>query len=157
MENTNTNIISKEGLKELKAELKKLIEIERPKVIGDIKDARALGDLSENAEFDAAREKQGKIEDRIKEIESIVENSSIITTKSSSKKVRVGSEVTYKDLSDDETHTVTIVGSLEADPFADKVSNTSPLGDALLNTEEKDIVTIHVNKKYDIKIIKVKN
>ena len=151
------NIISKQGFKELKDEIKILIEVERPKVIEEIKDARALGDLSENAEFDAAREKQGQIEDRIKEIESILENSTIISSKSKSKKVRVGSEVTYQDLSNSQSNTVTIVGSLEADPFKNMVSNSSPLGEALLNAEENDVVTIQVNQKYDVKVTKVKN
>ena len=151
------NIITKQGLTELKTELKNLIEVERPKVIADIKDARALGDLSENAEFDAAREKQGQIEDRIKEIESIIENSSIISSKSTSTKARVGSEVTYEDLKDKTKHTIQIVGSLEADPFEYKISNSSPIGNALIDSSEGDVVTVQVDNKYDIKIISIKN
>lgn len=151
------NIITKQGLTELKTELKNLIEVERPKVISDIKDARALGDLSENAEFDAAREKQGQIEDRIKEIESIIENSSIISSKSTSTKARVGSEVTYEDLKDKTKHTIQIVGSLEADPFESKISNSSPIGNALIDSSEGDVVTVQVDSKYDIKIISIKN
>lgn len=154
----NQNIITKQGLVELKEEMKHLVEIERPKVIEDIKDARALGDLSENAEFDAAREKQGQIEDRIKEIEGIIETSSIISTKpSSSDKTRLGSIVKYEDLSIKKQNSVTIVGSLEADPFENKVSNSSPLGEALLNVAKGEIVTVQVEKKYNVKIISFKN
>lgn len=154
----NKNIITKQGKQELKEELKNLIEVERPQVIEDIKDARALGDLSENAEFDAAREKQGQIEDRIKEIETILENSTIISeAKTASKAARLGSEVTYQDLSDKTKNTVIIVGSLEADPFESKISNTSPLGAALLDSTEGDVVTVQVDKKYDVKVVKIKN
>ncbi|NQZ65953.1 MAG: transcription elongation factor GreA [Mycoplasmatales bacterium] len=152
------NIITRQGLHELKEELKKLIEIERPKVIEDIKDARALGDLSENAEFDAAREKQGQIEDRIKAIEKIIDTSKIISTKSNStSKTRIGSIVDYIDMSTNKENTVTIVGSLEADPFESKISNSSPLGEALLNVGKGDIVTVQVVDKYDVKIVSFKN
>ena len=153
----NKNIITKQGLSELKDELKKLIEIERPKVIEEIKDARALGDLSENAEFDAAREKQGQIEDRIKEIESVIENSKVISSNSSSNKVRFGSVVTFKDLSSKKENTVTVVGSLEADPFTSKISNSSPLGNALMDSVEGETILVQVENKYEIQVLKIKN
>lgn len=156
MENQK-NIITKEGLQELKDELKKLVEVERPQVIEEIKEARAQGDLSENAEFDAAREKQGQIEDRIKEIESIIENSTTIKSSSKSNIVRLGSTVKFTDMSDKSNNTVTIVGSLEADPFEKKISNNSPLGIALLNAAKGETVTVQVAKKYDIKITDIKN
>ncbi len=153
-----TNIITREGLKELKEELKNLIEVERPKVIEDIKDARALGDLSENAEFDAAREKQGQIEDRIQAIEKIIETSNIISTRSNStSKTRLGSIVKYLDMSTNEENTVTIVGSLEADPFESKVSNSSPLGSALIETSKGEVITVQVPNKYDVKVLSFKN
>ena len=151
----NKNIITKEGLEHLKKELKNLIEIERPKVIEDIKDARALGDLSENAEFDVAREKQGHIENRILEIESIIKNSSIIKVKTNNI-INIGSMVEYEDLSNNKLNTVTIVGTLEADPFKNKISNSSPLGIALIGAQENDEIIIQVNEKYKIKVIKIK-
>lgn len=152
----NKNIITKKGQIELKEELKNLIEIERPRVIEEIKEARALGDLSENAEFDAAREKQGQIEDRIKDIETVLENAEIISTKkNSSHKARFGSEITYKDLKNKSENTVTLVGSLEADPFTNKISNSSPIGKALLDASEGDVITVQVDNKYDIQILKI--
>lgn len=156
------NIITREGLQELKDELKKLVEIERPQVIQDIKDARNQGDLSENAEFDAAREKQGQIEDRISEIEAIIENSSVAATSSKSTKVRIGSEVTVENIKTKEKDVYTIVGTLEADPFQGKVSNVSPLGTALINHSEGDEVQVSIDsktsvKKFTVKIKKIKN
>lgn len=153
----NKNIITKEGLAELKAELKNLIEVERPKVIEEIAEARAQGDLSENAEFDAARERQGQVEDRIKEIEAIIENSQVLNSRSKTSKVRVGSEVTIEDLKTKDKDTYLIVGSLEANPFENKISNISPVALAILDKEEGDVVTVDVSPKYDVKIIKVKN
>lgn len=156
------NIITRVGLQELKDELKKLVEIERPQVIQDIKDARNQGDLSENAEFDAAREKQGQIEDRISEIEAIIENSSVAATSSKSTKVRIGSEVIVEDVKTKEKDTYTIVGTLEADPFQGKISNVSPLGTALINHSEGDEVQVSIDaknsvKKFTVKIKKIKN
>jgi len=153
----NKTIITREGLVELKAELKNLIEVERPAVIEEIAEARAQGDLSENAEFDAAREKQGQVEDRIKEIEAIIDNSQVVNSRSKTSKVRVGSEVTIKDLKTNEKETYAIVGSLEANPFENKISNVSPVALAILDKEEGDVVTIEVSPKYDVKIMKVKN
>lgn len=156
------NIITRVGLQELKDELKKLVEIERPQVIQDIKDARNQGDLSENAEFDAAREKQGQIEDRISEIEAIIENSSVAATSSKSTKVRIGSEVIVENVKTKEKDTYTIVGTLEADPFQGKISNVSPLGTALINHSEGDEVQVSIDaknsvKKFTVKIKKIKN
>ncbi|MCK5807062.1 MAG: transcription elongation factor GreA [Mycoplasmataceae bacterium] len=152
------HIISKEGRKELQLEIKELVEVARPKVIQEIKDARALGDLSENAEFDAAREMQGKIEDRITEIEVILSSAQLISTNTKAAKagkVFIGSTVTYQEVSTKEKFSVTIVGSLEVDPFESKISNTSPLGATLLDLSVNEIGTVIVENKYDVKVIKV--
>ncbi len=155
MDTTSQINLTKEGKVLLEAELKVLIEVERPQVIQDIKDARAQGDLSENAEFDAAREKQGTIEDRIKEIEAILLTASIISSRISTKKVVIGSNVTIKtDAGQVETYQ--IVGSLEADPFVNKISNTSPLGKALLNKNVGDKARVEVKKEYHIEILEIK-
>ena len=153
----NQNIITKEGLAELKIEIKHLIEVERPKVIQEIAEARAQGDLSENAEFDAAREKQGQVEDRIKEIEAIIANSKVLNSRVKSSKVRIGSKVIIEDIKAKSQETYQIVGSLEANPFENKISNISPVALAILNKEEGDVVSVDVTPKYDVKIIKVKN
>ncbi len=160
-------IITQEGKKKLEEELKNLVEIERPQAILEIKEARAQGDLSENAEYDAARERQGKIEDRIREITIILENLQVLSTnhsahhkKSSLEKVVIGSEVMIEHLKQQTTKSYQIVGTLEADPFAKpiaKISNESPLAKAILNRYKNDIVTVEGLKKYDIKIIEIKN
>lgn len=164
METTSTkkNIITKKGLKELQEELKKLIEIERPSVIEDIKEARGQGDLSENAEFDAARERQGMIEDRIAEIESIIENSEVVKSSKSANKVIIGSSVMIEYQSDKTRETFTVVGTLEADPFENLISNVSPMGQAIINKREGEIATITIDdknlvQKFDVKIVKIKN
>lgn len=153
----NKTILTKEGKKKLQDELKQLIEIERKKVIEDIADARALGDLSENAEFDAAREKQAEIEGRITEIETILEDTKTIKASNDFTKVNIGDKVEYRDLADNENNIVTIVGSLEADPLQNKISNVSPLGEALLGKNIGERATVMVAKKYDIEVVKIIN
>ena len=147
------NIITKEGLKELNEELKLLVDVERSKVIQEIKEARAQGDLKENAEFDAAREKQGKIEDRIAEIERIIASSKIIKTKKTSvTNISIGSVVEVQI--EKKNHTYQIVGPLEADPFEGKISNVSPLGSALLGKKKGDEATFVIeNDKNRKKIV----
>lgn len=151
----NKTILTKEGKKKLQDELKRLIEEDRKKVIEDIADARALGDLSENAEFDAAREKQAEIEGRIAEIESILEDTKTIRASNDTTKVNIGDTVEYKDLADNEINRVTIVGSLESDPLQNKISNVSPLGEALLGKNIGETATVMVAKKYDVEVIRI--
>ncbi|MCK5946055.1 MAG: transcription elongation factor GreA [Mycoplasmataceae bacterium] len=149
------NLLTKEGKKELNVELKNLIDVERPQVIADIKEARERGDLSENAEFDAARDKQGQIEGRINEIKAILENSKVVT-KVKSSKVRVGSTVKIQNMKTNKTMEYAIVGSLEADPMAGKISNESPVAVAILGQEKGATVQVQVAKKYKIKIVEIK-
>ncbi len=151
----NLNMLTKEGKAKLQDELKRLVEIERPKVITELAEARAQGDLSENAEFDAAREKQGQIEDRIREIESILENSKLIRTSSKKDMVRIGSQVELEDQRTKNKKTVKIVGRQEANPFEGKVSNESPLAKAVLGTSKGDIVTVEVENKYKVKVVSI--
>ncbi len=151
----NLNMLTKEGKAKLQEEIKRLVEVERPKVIAELAEARAQGDLSENAEFDAAREKQGQIEDRIREIESILENSKIIKASSKKDMVRIGSQVELEDQRTKNTKTVKIVGRQEANPFEGKVSNESPLAKAVLGTSKGDIVTVEVENKYKVKVVSI--
>lgn len=147
--------ITKKGLEELKSELENLKTVVRPEVINSIKEARAQGDLSENAEYHAAREKQGQIEARIKELEYLIENGTIIEEGDSSE-VRIGSTVEIKYIDDDDTDEYEIVGSTEADPFENKISNESPLGIALLKHKIGDSVEVaSPNGGYTIKIEKI--
>ncbi len=155
MEDKKMNILTKEGKLKLQEEMKELIEVQRPSVIEELAEARAQGDLSENAEFDAAREKQGKVEDRIREIEAILENSKLITSKKSDK-VEIGSQVEIEDQRTNTKKVLHIVGRQEANPFENKISNESPLAEAILGGSKGDEVVVEVNKKYKVKITKIK-
>ena len=148
--------LTKEGLNELQEELKDLKENKRPEVISQIKEARAQGDLSENAEYHAAKDKQGQIEARIKELEYLIDNATIISsTKSNS--IKIGSTVEIEYIDDKETDTYQIVGSTEADPFENKISNESPIAVAIIGKKVGDIVSIESpNGNYDIKIVSIK-
>ena len=140
----------------LKQELENLINVKRPENIIAIKEARALGDLSENAEYDAARNEQAQIEARIKQIEKMLENVSIITEVSKDT-VGIGNTVAIKYVDDDEEDEYKIVGSQEADPFESKISNESPIAKALFDHKVGDVVTVESpNGSYDIEIIEIK-
>lgn len=148
--------ITKKGLEELKAELEDLTKNQRPEIITAIKEARALGDLSENAEYHAAKERQGQVESRIKELEYLIENATIIE-EGSSKEVRVGSTVEIKYVDDDEVEEYKIVGSTEADPFENKISNESPIAKVIMGKVVGDIVDVESpNGSYKIEIISIK-
>ena len=147
--------LTSEGFIKLEEELDHLKKVERPEVIEAIKEARALGDLSENAEYASAREKQGKLEARIKEIEYILENAIIIENNNDGK-VKVGSVVTIKYVSDGEEEEYSIVGTNEADPFENKISNESPIAIAIMGKQEKDVVSVESpNGSFDIEILKI--
>ena len=154
--NSNTVYLTEEGLKELKEELDNLINVRRPENIESIKEARSLGDLSENAEYAAAREEQAQIENRIKTIEKMLENVSVITDIPKDV-VGIGSTVGIEYMDDDDEDEYKIVGSQEADPFESKISNESPIAKALLNHKVGDVVTVESpNGNYEIKITEIK-
>lgn len=155
MGNKNIVYLTEEGLNELKSELDNLINVRRPENIQAIKEARSLGDLSENAEYDAARNEQAQIEARIKQLEKMLENVSIITEVSNDK-VGIGNTVSIKYIDDDEEDEYKIVGSQEADPFESKISNESPIAKALFDHKVGDIVTVESpNGSYEIEIIDI--
>ena len=148
--------LTSEGLEELKSELDYLINVKRPENITAIKEARALGDLSENADYDAAKNEQAELEGRIKKLEKMLENVEIIE-KVSTDKVGIGCTVSIKYVDDDDTDEYKIVGSQEADPFMSKISNESPIAKALLNRKVGDIVTVESpNGTYQVKITEIK-
>jgi len=141
--------ITDAGKKELEAELTEL-KSRRGAIADKIADARDYGDLSENAEYDSAREEQGLVESRIAEIEDILLNAEIIgTTRSSS--VKLGSKVELK--TGKKTVNYHVVGPVEADPMAGKISNESPIGLALMGKKIGDTATITTPKgsiKYEV-------
>lgn len=155
MGNRNTVYLTQEGLDNLKNELDDLINVKRPDNIQAIKEARSLGDLSENAEYDAARNEQAQIEARIKQLEKMLENVSIISEVSKDI-VGIGNTVSIKYVDDDEEDEYKIVGSQEADPFESKISNESPIAQALFNHKVGDIVTVESpNGSYDVEIVEI--
>lgn len=148
--------LTAEGLKELKEELNELINVKRPENIQAIKEARALGDLSENADYDAAKNDQAEIEGRIKRIEKMLENVEIIE-KVNTGVVSLGTTVSIKYCDDDEEDEYQIVGSQEADPFMSKISNESPIAKAIMNKKVGDIVEVESpNGVYKIEITEIK-
>lgn len=151
--NSKAVYLTQEGLNELKKELDNLINVRRPENIQAIKEARSLGDLSENAEYDAARDEQAQIESRIQTIEKMLENVEIITNVDTDR-VSIGTTVSIKYVDDeDEEDEYKIVGSQEADPFESKISNESPIAQALLEHKVGDIVTVESpNGSYQVEI-----
>jgi len=156
MENDKV-FLTKEGLEKLQEELRFLKEVERIQVVQDLKEARAQGDLSENADYDAARNKQAQIESRIIELENMLANAKLIDEKAGGVRVvRLGATVTIKDLSDDSQSDYVIVGAVETDPINGKISNESPLAQAILNKGVGAICTVHVSTPYDVEIVNIK-
>ncbi|NMB19092.1 MAG: transcription elongation factor GreA [Erysipelothrix sp.] len=150
--------VTKAGLEELKKELDHFIRVERPNVIEQLREARAQGDLSENADYDAARDRQAYVESKIRELEKTLDNVELIEDNNGGyQTVRLGATVTILDVDFDEEETFTIVGSVEADPDNGKLSNVSPLAQAMLDKKVGDVVTVtQVEKPYDVKILNIK-
>ncbi len=149
--------VTQEGLNELKKEQDHLIHVVRKEVIEDLQAARAQGDLSENADYDAARDRQARVEARIRELEVMLNNIEIIDEKKGGQKVvRLGTTFKMKDLMTNDEVEYTIVGSVEADPLHGRLSNQTPLALAVLEHREGDVVTVNANEPYDVKILKIK-
>ena len=137
--------LTEEGLKKLKDELHRLKTVERPRISGEIAEARAQGDLSENAEYDAAKEAQGLMEARIAKLEGTIANARLVDEKNiDDSKAYILSTVTIKNLNNDATQSITLVAEQEADPSAGKISVDSPIGKGLLGREEGEVVEIRV-------------
>ena len=134
--------ITAEGLQKLEEELAQRKGVIREEILERIKEARAQGDLSENSEYDQAKEDQGKNESRIVELEQMIKTAVIIDTSASSKegKVSLGCTVVLKDMETEEEESYTLVGTTEADPFENKISNESPVGKAVIGKKIGDVV-----------------
>lgn len=147
--------LTQEGLDEIKKELDELKLVKRPEVISALKDARAQGDLSENAEYDAARTEQAIVESRIKELEVMLERA-VVITKVDTNVVSIGTKVTLEYVEDEEKEVYSIVGSKEADPFSNKISNESPIAKAIMGLKVGSVVSVDSpNGKYDVKILAI--
>ena len=136
-------ILTEEGKKKLEDELNDLKLVRRREVAEKIKDARGQGDLSENAEYDAAREEQAKIEARIEELEQKLRNVKVIETDTNKNRISLGSQVKLLDMEFQEEVIFMIVGSTESDPSNGKISNESPLGNALIGHKTGDIIEVN--------------
>ena len=149
--------LSKKGYEDLKNELNKLKTIDRPHIINQIAEARDKGDLSENAEYDAAKEAQGLLEARISKLEIDLSNSRIIDeSKLDDSKVSLLSKVTIKNISNNTEMTYAIVSESEADLAAKKISASSPIGKGLMGKVVNDVVDISVpNGTVKFKILNI--
>lgn len=156
MDQSEEFYVTEQGLADMKKELDYLKTEKRPKVIATLKEARALGDLSENAEYDAARSEQSDTENRIVTLEKMIENA-IVIKEGAKDLVSVGSTVVIEYLEDGEKDEYTIVGVKEADPFANKISNASPIAKAILGHKQGETVVVaSPNGDYKVKVAEIK-
>ncbi|MEN9819559.1 MAG: transcription elongation factor GreA [Bacillota bacterium] len=155
MENEKVQL-TREGYDKLKAELRNLIDIIRPEVIEQLAYARSLGDLSENADYDAAKARQADVEQRIRQLEDILSNATIVDDASGSTKiVSFGRTIKILNLSNKKEYTFKIVGTHETNPGEGTISNVSPLGEAIMGGRVNDKVTVKAPKSYQVQILKI--
>lgn len=158
MANQKEVVLTVEGLKKIESELEHLKTVKRKEVAERIKTAIAFGDISENSEYDEAKNEQAQLEERIYKLENMLRTARIIDEEDISlETVSVGSIVKVKDLEYNEEVEYTIVGTAETDPYEGKISNESPVGEALLGKKEGDIAEVQVPDgviKYEVLEIK---
>lgn len=147
--------LTEKGLDEIKKELDFLKLEKRPEIILALKEARAQGDLSENSEYDAARNEQALVESKIAELEKMVENA-VVIKEVDTDKVSIGTSVKIEYIDDGETESYMVVGSKEADPFENKISNESPIAQAIMGKKIGDVVSVaSPNGQYSVKILEI--
>jgi transcription elongation factor GreA len=146
-----------EGKEKLEKELENLKSVKRKEVVERIKIARSFGDLSENSEYDAAKDEQAFVEGRISTLENMIRNAKIIQEDDmNSDTVQLGKKVTFVELPDGDEETYTIVGSAEADPFEGKISNDSPIAKSLLGHKVGEKVSVQTpGGEMNVKIVEV--
>lgn len=155
MDKTNEKfLLTQEGLKKMKDEYDDLVHSKRKEVTEKIAKAREFGDLSENSEYDSARDEQSFIEGRILELEEILSHAKVLATDHKHTSVDIGSKVKVEI--DGEVDEFVIVSSLEANPMQGKISNESPVGKALVGAKVGDIVTVSSTVKATYKVIDIK-
>ena len=140
----------------LNAELRHLIDVVRPEVIEHLAFARSLGDLSENADYDAAKARQADVELRIRQLEDILQGATIVENQTTtSKVVTFGRTVTIKHLGTGKQLVYQIVGTHETNPSGNTISNVSPLGTAIMGGHVNDVVLVKAPKPYSVEILKI--
>ena len=154
---TEEVLLTKEGLETIKEEYDRHVSVTRAEVAERIKEARSFGDLSENAEYDAAKQEQAELEERINKLESMMRNAKIIDEDSSVEGiVNIGNTVIVKEKGSKEKVKFQIVGATEADPFEGKISNESAVGKALIGNKKGDTVEVEViDGKITYKIMEI--
>ncbi len=151
---SKTVYITKKGLEKLREELKELTEEKRPAVARRIKEAREMGDISENAEYDAARQEQAFVEGRISELEEVIKNAKVVEENKEKNIVHVGAKVTVHIEGDEETFE--IVGAQEADPTENRISHESPLGSSMVGKKVGETFEVEAPiGKLTYKILKI--
>jgi transcription elongation factor GreA len=140
--NNKPTYLSREGLERLQAELEELISVRRPDIAQRIHDAKEHGDVTENAEYEDAKNEQAFVEGRIQQLEAMIKSATLIDEHPGNDHVQIGSTVTVKG--PDGSQKFTIVGSTEARPTEGKISNESPVGRALLGRKKGETVTVQV-------------
>ncbi|MBO5743371.1 MAG: transcription elongation factor GreA [Clostridia bacterium] len=150
-------ILTPEGFEKLEKELEYLKVTGRKDIAEKIKIARGFGDLSENAEYDAAKDAQAAMEKRIGELEEMIKNAQVVDVNAvGTDTVSILSKVTVYDVDMEEEETYTIVGTTEADPDANKISDESPIGMALLGKKKGDVVTVETpGGSFELKIVEI--
>lgn len=149
-------VMTQKNYDDLKKELEYLVKVKRPEIIERIAEARSHGDLSENAEYDAARNEQASNEGEIAELEYKIRNAEIIEESEDNSLVHIGSVVTVYDEDMEERTVYTIMGTTEADAMKGIISNESPVGAALLRRKKGETVTVKApNGEYRLKILKI--
>ncbi|VEU78088.1 transcription elongation factor GreA [Mycoplasmopsis columbinasalis] len=153
----DTILLTQDTFDKYKQEYLNLVQVQRPAIQLELKEARAQGDLSENAEYDAARDKQALIENKILELEAILDKAQIIDQSevNRDKKAGIGAKVTYLNLSNNKEYVVTIMGSHDSNPFENKISNESPIAKAIMEAEVGEVTEVDVAVKYQIKILNI--
>ena len=151
--------LTSEGLENLKIELKILKEEKRPNAIQLLQEAKASGDLSENADYDAARDLQAKVESRIKEVEAIIDNAKIIEVSKTSNKVDFGKTIKLLFLEKNKEVKYKLVGTVETDPNLNKISVDSPIGQAVIGREKGETVLVQLQngKSFNVEILEITN
>ena len=156
-ETTNRTVVSAEGLRQMEEKLKYMTTVRRAEVAEHLNIARGFGDLSENAEYDEAKDEQAKLEADIMELEAALRNVIVIDGEISTDAVNVGTTVKVLYLDEDEEEEFTIVGARESDPMNNKISNESPIGVALLGHKTGETVSVEApDGAYDLKILEIK-
>ena len=157
MTTENEIVLTADGFKKIEQELERLRTVQRKEVAERIRESKDFGELSENSEYEDAKNEQAFVEGRIMELKRILHNALVIEKRDvKTNRVSIGSKVTVRDMDTKDEWVYTIVGSIEADPAEDRISNESPVGEALMEQKVGDLVTVEAPAgEMHLKIVKI--